>query len=387
MSFDEVPSGSAAASGWPEVVDFRVGVLGGGQLGRMMALAGRRLGLRFRFLEPKPEPPVAETGQVVRGAYDDPEALASFVDGLGAITYEFENVPASSAEWLGERVPIHPNPGALAVSRDRAREKGLFRELGIETAGYALVSERSELERAAAQVGFPGILKSRTLGYDGKGQARVEGPDGLEEAWAAVGGVPAIFEKVVPFDRELSVVGVRGRNGELRAYPLAENEHREGILTRSTVPAPSSADVPDPTSLATSYLRRIMEHLDYVGVLALELFQRGEDLLANEFAPRVHNSGHWSMDGAVTDQFENHVRAVAGLPLGDTDVVIPTVMLNILGETPPVPPILRVPGAHVHLYEKAPRPGRKLGHVNVCARSQDELESRARAVSAILPGE
>lgn len=372
--------------GQREVVDFRVGVLGGGQLGRMMALAGRRLGIRFRFLEPKPEPPVAETGQVVKAAYDDADALPSFADGLGVVTYEFENVPARAADWLAERLPLHPRAEALATSSDRAREKALFRDLGIETAPYALVSERRDLERAAAQVGFPGVLKRRTLGYDGKGQARVQGPDDLDGAWSAIEEAPAIYERLVDFHRELSVLGVRGADGELRVYPLAENDHRDGILVRSTVPAPSSAEIPDPTALATSYLRRLMERLDYVGVLALELFQRGEELLANEFAPRVHNSGHWSLDGAVTDQFENHVRAVAGLPLGETDAVIPTVMVNVLGAAPALPPLLRVPGAHVHMYEKPPRPGRKLGHVNVCARSRAELDSRVRAVVGSLEG-
>lgn len=341
----------------------RVGIVGGGQLGRMLALAGRPLGMTFRFLEPAEHPPVHHLGEVVRARYDDPSALARFVEGLDVVTYEFENVPVEAARWLAERVPVHPDPAALEMAQDRAIEKSAFERLEIPTAPFGVVRTEDDVHSAVREIGTPLVLKTRRFGYDGKGQAVVRTGADAASAWRSVGEAACIAEGYVPFDRELSLVAVRSA-GEMAFYPLVENEHREGILRRTTAPAPNLT-----TTLidsAQTSVRRIAEETNYQGVLALELFQVGDDLLANEMAPRVHNSGHWSQDGAVTSQFENHLRAIAGLPLGSTDLRGKrTVMTNLIGTADPVSDLLRDPRARVHMYDKSPRPGRKIGHVNV----------------------
>ncbi|MBT8402694.1 MAG: 5-(carboxyamino)imidazole ribonucleotide synthase, partial [Gemmatimonadetes bacterium] len=340
-----------------------VGVLGGGQLGRMLALAGRPLGLRFRFLEPGRPAPVDDLGDIVRAAYDDASALVRFGEGLGAVTYEFENVPDASARYLAETLPVRPPPAALEFARDRLHEKEGFARLEIPATPWRVVDSRDGLTAAVRATGLPAVLKTRRLGYDGKGQRVLRSDEDLDEAWAALGDRALVLEAFVPFDRELSIVGVRAADGDTAFYPLVENVHERGVLVRTEAPAPGLT--PALQAAAEHHAGAIMASLDYVGVLALELFQVGDRLLANEVAPRVHNSGHWSQDGAVTCQFENHIRAVAGLPLGSTASVGHTVMVNLLGDLPPLGAVLREPLAHLHLYDKAPRPGRKIGHVNV----------------------
>ncbi|HSM59442.1 MAG TPA: 5-(carboxyamino)imidazole ribonucleotide synthase [Longimicrobiales bacterium] len=362
----------------------RVGVLGGGQLGRMLALAGRPLGLRFRFLEPSTPAPVDELGAVVRAAYDDTDALDRFADGLDVVTYEFENVPVRSARRLAERVPVRPSPAALEVGQDRVAEKDAFTEAGIPTAPFRGVASLEELEAAVRAGGLPAVLKTRRFGYDGKGQAVVRTEDDIGRTWDRLGRVPLLVEAFVPFERELSIVAVRGLDRDCRFYPLVENVHREGILWRTTAPAPRV-----PAALqaeAEEYARHLLELFDYVGVLAIELFEEGGRLLANELAPRVHNSAHWTQDGAWTSQFENHLRAVCGLPLGPTDVRAPTVMLNLLGRIPDPAEVLRIPGARLHLYDKAPRPGRKVGHVNLVGDDGEDPGGRLARLERLAEG-
>ncbi len=342
----------------------KIGILGGGQLGRMLALAGHRLGFRFRFFEPAENPPVAHLGEVVCADYSDTRALERFVDGLDVVTYEFENVPVDAARWIAERVPVHPDPAALELAQDRSVEKRGFQQLDIRTADFREVSSSAELAGAAADLGFPLVVKTRRFGYDGKGQAVLRSEQGVDAAWAAVKGAPSIAEALVPFERELSIVAARASTGEMAYYPIVENEHQEGILRRTIAPAPNLTAAL--SAQARDAVQRVANSTHYCGVLALELFQVGDQLIANEMAPRVHNSGHWSQDGAVTCQFENHLRAIAGLPLGSTDVIgSGTVMTNLIGSMASRAELLADPRARVHLYDKAPRPGRKIGHVNV----------------------
>jgi len=361
----------------------RVGVLGGGQLGRMLGLAGVPLGLRFRFLEPAPSPPAAAVGEVVRGEYADPDALARFADGVDVVTFEFENVPAAATEWLRRHgIPVFPPPAALAVAQDRLAEKEAFGRLGIPTPPYLPVSDEAGLRAAVERLGLPSVLKTRRMGYDGKGQAVLRTQADVALAWETLGGGgELILEGFIRFDRELSIVAVRGRDGAISAYPLVENLHVGGILRRTVAPAAGVA--PPVQAEAERQIRALLESLDYVGVLALELFEVGGRLLANEIAPRVHNSGHWTQDGAHTSQFENHLRAVLGWPLGSTAVREPTVMYNLIGELPRLHGILAETGTHLHLYDKGERPGRKLGHVNVCRAE----EGMALATGERLMGE
>jgi 5-(carboxyamino)imidazole ribonucleotide synthase len=341
----------------------RVGVLGGGQLGRMLALAGYPLGLRFRFLDPAPEAPVQDLAERLAAGLDDPASLERFTAGLDVLTYEFENVPVELAQRLAQRVPVHPPPAALEASQDRLTEKTLFRSLGLATAPFAPVDSRADLERALADLGVPAILKTRRFGYDGKGQYAIRTDDDAGPAWQALGGVPLILEGFVNFERELSHLSVRGRDGSVVFYPLVENHHEGGILRRSLAPAPHLAR--ELTERACAHSRALLEALNYVGVLAVEFFEQGGRLIANEMAPRVHNSGHWTIEGARTSQFENHLRAILGWPLGPADALASCAMLNLISAVPDIPTLLRVPDAHLHLYGKKPRPGRKLGHVTL----------------------
>ncbi|HVM68669.1 MAG TPA: 5-(carboxyamino)imidazole ribonucleotide synthase [Gaiellaceae bacterium] len=329
-----------------------VGVIGGGQLGRMLGLAGIPLGLSFRFLDPAADAPAREVGELLVGAYDDPELLGRLADGAAAVTYEFENVPVAAAR----RVGALPGPAALEQGQDRLVEKRLFRRLGIPTAEFDSPPP-------------PVLVKTRRLGYDGKGQR-------LERAAYRLGD-DEIAEGLVRFDRELSLLAVRGRDGDTRFWPLVENVHAGGILRRSTAPAPDA-----PQALAESYATRLLDELDYVGVLALELFDVGGELLANELAPRVHNTGHWTIEGAETSQFENHLRAILGLPLGSTALRGRSTMLNLIGTHPPLAELAAIAGAHVHLYGKEPRPGRKLGHVTLV----DAPPDRVRQLEHLVAG-
>lgn len=342
----------------------RVGILGGGQLGRMLALAAVPLGWRVRILDPAEDAPAGVAAEHIAAEFDDPAALAEFARDLDVITYEFENVPANAVailERLG--VTVLPPAESLVLGHDRLSEKKLFGELGIETARYASVEQESDLRDAVAAVGLPAVLKTRRMGYDGKGQALLRSPGDIAEAWRAVGGESSVLEAFVSFDRELSILAVRSREGQHLSYPLVENHHAGGILRESIAPAPDSS--PTLEAAAREIARRVLERLNYVGVLAIELFQVGDRLLANEMAPRVHNSGHWTIEGAQTSQFENHLRAVAGFPLGGTELVAPCVMRNLIGTVPDSRNVLAIPGSHLHLYDKEPRPGRKLGHVTL----------------------
>lgn len=362
-----------------------VGILGGGQLARMLALSGAPLGLRFLVLDSSPEACAAQFAPMVVGDYRDESALAEFASRIDVATFDFENVPAESARWLSERVPVFPSPRALATAQDRLAEKTQFVELGIPVPDFAPVSTRAELDAAAARIGTPCVLKTRRLGYDGKGQFRLRGAGDVEAAWDALGAqapkVGLILEAFVPFERELSVVAVRGRDGDFRTWPLTENWHVDGVLSASLAPA---AVGPALEAKATAHARALAEALDYVGVFALELFCLDGELLANELAPRVHNSGHWTIEGSETSQFQNHLRAVLGLPLGDTRMVGRACMLNWIGAMPDPAPILREAGGHWHDYGKAPRAGRKVGHATLRADADGELADALRRAGEAL---
>jgi 5-(carboxyamino)imidazole ribonucleotide synthase len=359
-----------------------IGILGGGQLGRMLMLAGYPLGIGGRCLDPAADPCAAQVGECMQGEFDDFRALYQFASGLDLVTYEFENVPVESARWLADRLPVWPPVGALAIAQDRFSEKGFFESLGVPVPAFAAVDSESDFERALERIGVPAVLKTTRFGYDGKGQAVLRDRQDADSAWSRLAGRPLILEAFVPFERELSILGVRSRSGETAFYPLVENEHRDGMLRRTTAPAPGV--VPELQSRAELYARRALEALDYVGVLAIELFQLGTELLVNEMAPRVHNSGHWTIDGARTSQFENHLRAIAGLPLGPADAVGCSEMWNLIGTLPDVQRVLAVPGAHLHLYGKKPRPNRKLGHITVCAEKPAERDARLRELGEAL---
>lgn len=360
----------------------RIGVLGAGQLGRMLALAGYPLGCEFLFVDPVAQSPAGLLAPQLVGAYDSELALERLA-ACDVVTYEFESVLIEPVERLAQRTPVFPPPLALRVAQDRLHEKQCFRELGIPTAAFAPVSSEADLRAALEALGLPAVLKTRRFGYDGKGQFVLRKASDAGLAWQTLGGASCILEAFVPFARELSVLGVRGREGQTAFYPLVENEHRDGILRLTWAPA-TQLDAAL-TAQAESYSARLLDHLGYVGVLALELFQVGTELFANEMAPRVHNSGHFSIEGAVTSQFENHVRAITGLPLGVTDVSKPCAMLNLVGAMPRPEAVLAIAGAKLHLYGKAPRPRRKVGHITLVAPDEEALKARVHAASS-LPG-
>ena len=357
-----------------------VGILGGGQLARMLALAGARLGLRFRVVDTVADACASQVASLTCADYNDFDAITHFSDGIDVVTFDFENVPADTAMFLAARVPVFPNPQALAVAQDRLEEKQLFQRLGMTTPDFATVDSREDLETGVGKVGFPAILKTRRLGYDGKGQIRLKSPDDLNAAWAKLGDVPLILESMVPFEREISVVAVRGRSGEFATYPLTQNFHQNSILSASLSPAPDTAGIQE---TAVGYARRLAEELDYVGVFALELFVHQGRLLANEMAPRVHNSGHWTIEGARTSQFENHLRAVLGWPLGGTEAHETSVLLNWIGEVPDALPVLAEPLGHWHDYGKSPRPGRKVGHATVTGPASEVAAALKRLTTAL----
>jgi 5-(carboxyamino)imidazole ribonucleotide synthase len=358
-----------------------IGVLGAGQLGRMLALAGYPLGARFVFLDPQPDAPAGQIAQQIVAPYESSSALEELAH-ADVVTYEFESVPEPAARTLAARLPVRPSPEALRVAQDRLSEKTLCQELGIGTAEFAPVADEAELEAALASVGLPAVLKTRRLGYDGKGQRIVRNRSEAAAAWQALGRVPSILESFVEFTRELSIIAVRSSSGQIACYPLIENHHSEGILRLSFAPAPrASAEL---QGAAEAAIKKLLDHFDYVGVLALELFETGDGLLANEIAPRVHNSGHWTIEGAVTSQFENHIRAIAELPLGSTAPVGHSAMINLVGEVPDRASLLAIPDAHLHLYGKAPRKGRKLGHVTVTTSDAVTRDARVASLRALL---
>lgn len=351
-----------------------VGVMGAGQLGQMLALAGARLGCRLRFISPDPEAPAGRFAELIVAGYENEEALAHFVDGLDVATYEFESIPSRAVRHVAERVPTYPPPIALETAQDRALEKECFERLGIPTAPFAPVESMSEVRQALERTGLPAVLKSRRLGYDGKGQAVIRSRGEIGIAWVKVGAVPSIVESFVKFTRELSIIAVRSRTGEMAFYPLAENHHSEGILRFSLAPAPNvSSEI---QAAAEDCARRIMDQLGYVGVMAIEFFETASGLVANEMAPRVHNTGHWTIEGADTSQFENHLRAITGMPLGSTEMGGAAGMVNVIGVEPDVGRLREIDDVHVHMYGKSPAPRRKLGHITVIADDLDGVRSR-----------
>ena len=359
-----------------------VGVVGGGQLGRMLALAGIPLGHSFRFLDPDPRCPAAAVGEVIVGDFDNHAAVARFVAGIDVATFEFENVPVSTMSAIAERVPTAPGVRSLAIAQDRISEKEFFQSCGIAVQPFAAVNTEAELAAACGRIGVPAVLKSRRLGYDGKGQYVVRSPRDFAAAWAAVSGAPAIYEAFVDFTAEISVIAVRSRDGDVRTWALNKNEHRAGILRHTIAPAPG---VSTAVCVAADHaVRAAMDALGHVGVLTIEFFVTKDGLIANEMAPRVHNSGHWTIDGAVTSQFENHVRAVTDEPLGSTDARGLSGMINIIGAMPDRGDLLAVPGARLHDYGKTPRPGRKLAHVNVCAADERIRAAQMRVLEDLV---
>ncbi|EIL99702.1 5-(carboxyamino)imidazole ribonucleotide synthase [Rhodanobacter thiooxydans] len=362
-----------------------LGVLGGGQLARMLALAAAPLGVKTLVVDNVADACAGQVAPLVVADWADYDALEAFAAQVDVVTFDFENVPAETARWLAERVAVSPAPQALAVAQDRLAEKTLFRECGLHTPDFMTVDTREQLDQALAAIGVPAILKTRRLGYDGKGQFRLHVLADAEAAWAALGAQAAkhglILEAFVPFERELSVIAVRGRDGDFRTWPLTRNWHVDGVLSMSLAPAP---DIGQLQQRATALARTLAERLGYVGVFALELFVKNGDLLGNEMAPRVHNSGHWTIEGAYASQFENHVRAVLGLPLGDTGARSPSAMFNWIGELPDASALLRTVDAHWHDYGKQARPGRKVGHATVCAPDARQLATRLGAIAAAL---
>jgi 5-(carboxyamino)imidazole ribonucleotide synthase len=345
----------------------------------MLALAGYPLDFDFVFLDPAVEACAAPLGQHIHAAYDDERALAEFCVAVDVATYEFENVPARTAEFVSGRIPLLPAPVALTVGQDRLSEKQLFDRLAVPVPRYMPVATREALDFAVKNIGLPAVLKTRRLGYDGKGQCVLRAPADLDAAWARLGGQPLILEAFVPFERELSCVAARGKDGAMAFYPVVENVHRDGIL-RTATPRPD-----DPLQdLAEQHVRRVMEELGYVGVLAFEFFVSGNSLLGNEIAPRVHNSGHWTIEGADVSQFENHLRAIAGLPLGSTAARGFSSMVNFIGSAPDNAALAAIPGVHIHHYGKTPKPQRKVGHATVTANTPGELAERLARVQALV---
>jgi 5-(carboxyamino)imidazole ribonucleotide synthase len=357
-----------------------VALLGGGQLARMLSMAAHRLGIDPWVIDPKPDAPAAAVAHHVLGAIDDPESLRA-IGACDALTAESDHVPVAVLERIARQVPVRPHPAAFAVAGDRLLEKRLFRGLGLATAPWARVDAARDLEGAMAAVGLPALLKTRHHGYDGKGQIRVASPHAARGALRALNGAPAILEGVVPFRREISILAVRGLDGEVRFWSPVENHHENGILRHSR---PLDGDAARALERqGRPAVAAILDALDYVGVLAVEFFEVDGRLVANEIACRVHNSGHWTEEGASTSQFENHLRAVLGLPLGDTSTLGPTAMLNLIGDVPDPAKLLALPGARIHLYGKAPAPGRKLGHLTLRAGCDEALEAVShRALAA-----
>ncbi|MCC6547715.1 5-(carboxyamino)imidazole ribonucleotide synthase [Candidatus Sumerlaeota bacterium] len=357
----------------PSASKTTIGILGAGQLGMMLAQAGRKLEMGFRFLDPATEIAARGLGEHVCAAYEDIDALEEFSRGLAAITYEFENVPLESVRWLAQRVPLHPQPDALKEAQDRLFEKTFFRGVGIPVPEFSAFFFRDEYDDAVGKIGLPAVLKTRRFGYDGKGQRVIRTVAEANTAFKELNGMPLFLERFVPFDRELSIIAVRSLEGECRFYPLVENHHREGILRLSIAPAPGLTD--QLQSEAEQHARCVMEKLNYVGVLAIEFFVRGGMLYANEMAPRVHNSGHWTIEGAETSQFENHLRAVTGMELGSTVAKGHSAMVNIIGDFQDWSEARNTSNVFVHDYGKKPRAGRKLGHVTLCGETAHAVEA------------
>ena len=360
-----------------------IGVLGAGQLARMLALAGIPLGFKFIYVDPSHSSPASLLGEQIVAPFEDATALQKLADSSDLITYEFENIPVSVVRKLAQTRSVFPPPIALESSQDRLLEKQFFNQHGIDTAPFYPVDDQPSLEQAIAVLKLPLILKTRRFGYDGKGQFLVKSLEDAITAFNQLGQKGIIAEGFVKFDRELSCIAVRGIDGATFFYPLVENFHHEGILRLSLAPAQVHAT--DLNLQASAQVGRILQALDYVGILAVEFFEKEGKLIANEMAPRVHNSGHWTIEGAETSQFENHIRAVAGLPLGDPKPRGFSAMINLIGSMPDATKVLKIPGAHLHDYGKEPRAGRKLGHLTIRADSLEELNRTLRENLDLLP--
>lgn len=346
----------------------RIGILGAGQLGRMLALAGYPLAFDFRLLDSSADSPGGQVAPLVVGAFDDPASLERLAAGVDLVTYEFENVPVTAVQAVSKARPCLPPVDALRVSQDRLLEKELFGRLGIPTPAFRPVDSLADLRAAVAAIGLPCVLKTRRLGYDGRGQYCLRRRSDIGPAWQALGAVPLILERFVAFEREVSLIGLRSTLGETRAYPLVENRHRAGILRISLAPLRAARL----QRTAEKHLARLLDHFSYAGVLTIEFFVERGRLVANEMAPRVHNSGHWTIEGADTSQFENHLRAISGWPLGSTRARGHSAMVNFIGQLPERDRVVALPGVHWHDYGKAPRPGRKLGHCSIVAPTASE---------------
>lgn len=357
----------------------KIGVIGGGQLGRMLALAGTPLGMDFAFLDPAPDACAAALGEHIRADYSDQDHLRQLADEVDLVTFEFESVPAETVAFLSQFVPVFPSAEALRIARDRWFEKTMFKDLGIPTPEFADIQSQADLDAAAVRIGLPAVMKTRTLGYDGKGQKVLRSQADVEGAFAELGSVPCILEGFVPFTGEVSLIAVRARNGETRFYPLVHNTHESGILRLSI----ASTDHPL-QALAEDYVGRVLDKLDYVGVLAFEFFEVDGGLKANEIAPRVHNSGHWTIEGSESSQFENHLRAVAGLPLGSTAKVGESAMLNFIGKVPAVEQVLQIDDCHLHHYGKSFKAGRKVGHATLRCSDAATLRARIADVETLI---
>jgi len=366
-----------------------LGVLGSGQLGRMLALEARRLGYRVHVFSPEPGSPAGQVAdRELVASYDDADAVRRFAREVDVVTFEFENVPAASAAAAAEHAPVRPDGRVLHVTQERLREKSFLRQRGLPVPEFAAVSSAAEVEAALAALGCPAVLKSAAFGYDGKGQARLDHAGQAAAAFAAAGGGTCILEACVPFERELSVVAARGLDGGFAHFGAVENRHARHVLDLSIAPAPLPARV---AAEAVELARELLEALDVVGVLCVELFLApGGRLLINELAPRPHNSGHFTLDACVTSQFEQQLRAVCGLPLGSTEQLRPAAMANLLGDLweggePDWPAALALPGVRLHLYGKAqPRPGRKMGHLTALAATPEDAAQRALAAREAL---
>jgi 5-(carboxyamino)imidazole ribonucleotide synthase len=356
-----------------------VGVLGGGQLGRMMGLAGMPLGLDFIFLDPSVDACASETGELVQADFADIDAAQKLASRVDVVTFDFENVPQKTAQALARKTPLYPPPGALGSCQDRMTEKQILSGLGIGVAPHHEVSSRTDLLEGVEKLAYPAILKTRRLGYDGKGQVTLRDPEDLERAWQTFSEHELILEAFIPFDAECSLIAVRAVDGETRYWPLTRNVHANGILALSLA-GDFDALL---QSKAQEIMRRVLDHFDYVGVLSLEFFIVQDKLLVNEIAPRVHNSGHWTIDGAETSQFENHLRAITAMPLGSTKGSREALMFNWIGHFPDREKLLSIEGLHWHDYGKAARPGRKIGHATLTAGSRQDLVSKARRVAEI----
>jgi 5-(carboxyamino)imidazole ribonucleotide synthase len=309
--------------------------------------------------------PGAQVGRIIQGAFDDPAKLSELADEVDVVTFDVENVPVSAVADIAKRKPFYPQVTALGASQDRLTEKTLFRQLKIPTPEFAPVDSLADLERATKKIGIPGVLKTRRLGYDGRGQFLIRSANDVAPAWEALGTVPLIYEAFVNFNREISIIGARSTTGETRCYPISANTHASGILRHSIAPYRNAAL----QKQAEAHLKRVLKHFDYVGILTIEFFVKNGKLIANEMAPRVHNSGHWTIEGAETSQFENHVRAILGLPLGSTRAIGHSAMVNFIGTIPAADKVVAISGAHYHSYGKEPRPNRKLGHCTITAAS------------------